>query len=360
MGSIITRMIMNIVSNIVISIFSSMLIVASCNAEFITADNLAADTDRNEKLWHFGTLQHDKLARHYRYFLPENMPGNAVLSNVPEKRPMVILLHGGTRSMNLVFNKRSGASRYWPELAQQEGFILVAPNGINAKNGNASGDKQNWNDCRDRVPGTNSDTGADDVGFIARLIDELAKTLSIDTSRIYVTGASNGGMMTYRVAAELGHKIAAAAVFIANEPDGKECNQQNIAGPVPLMIMNGTKDKFIPWDGGDAPGKTGKLFSVDETINIWAARNAVNPDVHKITRIANSNKKDGSTVELIVFEKGPESADLWLYKVSGGGHNIPSDLYSVPKLMQWTLLGKQNKDINGVAEAWRFLSMHHR
>ena len=333
-----------------ITVFSLLMLAINVNVHAAFWDK--GHDDDIESQWISDTLHHDDLTRHYRYLLP------ITSGNEKNKLPVVILLHGGTRSMNVVFNKHSGASRYWPILATKEHFILVAPNGVNVKNGNTSGNKQNWNDCRDKVKGTNSDTSADDVGFINNLIDKLSKELPVDMRRIYISGASNGGMMTYRVSTELSHKVAAAAVFIANEPNGKECNLQKDVRPVPLLIMNGTKDKLIPWHGGDAPGKTGQLYSTSETLKIWAKRNHIDLDTKTVSYIKDSNKKDGTTVEHITFKKGKDSTDLQLVKIVGGGHNVPSDLYSIPKVLEWTLLGKQNRDINGVKLAWDFLKSH--
>jgi len=53
-----------------------------------------------------------------------------------------------------------------------------------------------------------------DVGFVAALLDELRRTLPVDASRIYVTGMSNGAMMSHRLGRELATRIAAIAPVV--------------------------------------------------------------------------------------------------------------------------------------------------
>lgn len=36
----------------------------------------------------------------------------------------------------------------WVALAEEKGFVLVAPNGVNPKTGNSTGNRQQWNDLR--------------------------------------------------------------------------------------------------------------------------------------------------------------------------------------------------------------------
>ncbi len=88
--------------------------------------------------------------------------------------------------------------------------------------------------------------GVDDVGFIAAVIDDVAKRTAIDPRRIYVTGFSNGGMLTHRVAARAGQRIAAAAVVSG----ALSAMKQHPAPPVPMLIMHGEQDPVVGFDGG--------------------------------------------------------------------------------------------------------------
>ncbi|MCF6193388.1 MAG: hypothetical protein L3J46_03530, partial [Kangiellaceae bacterium] len=199
-----------------------------------------------EQGWHKSKFKHAGIIREYRYFIP---------SNYKESLPIVILLHGGTQSMKKLFSRKAGASKQWPILAEKENFVLLVPNGTNPKTLKGSGSKQNWNDCRIPEKGRRYGVVADDVGFISELIDWSTKELLTDINQVFVTGASNSGMMSYRLAMELPEKIAAVAAFIANLPADSECKANNI--PIPIMIFNGTKDPFMPWSGGELKGDGG-------------------------------------------------------------------------------------------------------
>ena len=130
----------------------------------------------------------------------------------------------------------AGGAQEWPRIADEEGALLLVPNGTNRDTGAPSGDDQNRNDCRSQGP-----TAADDVDFIDALLRWTADrfsdvTLSLDTARTFVTGPSNGGLMTYRLATELPDRVAAAAAFIANRPELSECPMAT--DPIPVLIVS--------------------------------------------------------------------------------------------------------------------------
>jgi len=116
--------------------------------------------------------------------------------------------------MRSIFRPNAGSTKEWMGLAKQEGCILLVPNGTNPETGDAYGDDQNWNDHRrDSAAGQ---TTADDAGFILALLDQITVQYPVDPEQIYVTGASNGGLMTYRLLIEAPDRFAAGAAFIAN------------------------------------------------------------------------------------------------------------------------------------------------
>ncbi len=150
--------------------------------------------------------------------------------------PLVLALHGGGRADGDELAKRTG----YNQLADQEGFIAVYPNGIDAQ----------WNDGRGKTA-RKSDRiiNIDDVGFLSTLIDHLIRDYNADPRRVYMTGLSNGGMMTLRMGCEAGSKLAAIAPVIANMPV-KIANSCRPGFPLPLLLMNGTRDPMVPWQGG--------------------------------------------------------------------------------------------------------------
>ena len=111
---------------------------------------------------------------------------------------------------------------------------------------------------------------ADDVKFVGSLLDDLATVVNVDPKRVYATGMSNGGMMCYRLAAELSDRIA-AIVPVAGTMAIDEAKPKR---PVPVMHFHGTADRIVPF-GGPRNGTPKFLTfkSVKETIKIWGEIN---------------------------------------------------------------------------------------
>ena len=83
--------------------------------------------------WQEGSLEHNGLMRVFRYFVPENLPENS---------PTVVLLHGGSQSMNALFGPNAGGTKEWVPLAEEQKFVLIAPNGTNPETGSHTGENQ--------------------------------------------------------------------------------------------------------------------------------------------------------------------------------------------------------------------------
>jgi len=315
---------------------------------FTFASQIHAKTENNsidvsKSGWFEVSLPHNKLTRYFRVYRPEKLEENPAA---------VFVLHGGKQSMRKIFKKNAGGSQEWQSIADKEGFLLVVPNGINIKNGDTNGEKQNWNDCRLPVEGNGSASIADDVGFIDSLIVWIHDHYHTDMNRTYVTGASNGGMMTFRLVTELGNKFAAAAAFVANQPELSDCKEPEYA--IPLMIMNGTHDPLVLWEGGQIRKQGVNLLSAEDTLQYWIKVNKlITPQ--QVTNLPDTNTKDGSYIIKRTYPpEDSNSAELRFYQVKGGGHTMPSIKHDVSMLARW-LVGKQNKDLESTHEAWNFM-----
>lgn len=110
-------------------------------------------------------------------------------------------------------------TRQWLELANKSGFRLVAANGWDARNRTSKGLRHTWNDIRSVGDGRRSKL--DDVGFLESVVEWCAKEHGIDRSRVYATGASNGGMMVLRLMVERPRILAAGVPFIASMAAGE-------------------------------------------------------------------------------------------------------------------------------------------
>ncbi len=255
--------------------------------------------------------------REYRLHVPRRLSSPA---------PLLIVLHGGGGNARQI-ERFTGFSR----LADREGFMVVYPQGINRQ----------WNDGR-----SFEDSGtADDVGFIAALIDHLVAAQSVDPARVYATGISNGGFMSYRLGCQLSDRIAGIAPVAAtlSEDLAADCAPLR---PLPVMMVNGTADPLVPYDGGvvSLPGgrSRGQIRSAEVTAAFWAAHNGCD------STPLQAPLPDGSTVEISQYDGC--DAPVVLYTIRNGGHTWPGAAQYLPV----RLIGGTNRDMNATEAIWSF------
>jgi polyhydroxybutyrate depolymerase len=152
--------------------------------------------------------------------------------------PLVLSFHGGGGTARGQ-QDYSGADA----VADREGFIVVYPEGT----GVLPRRLHTWN--AGSCCGYARDHHVDDVGFIRALLDDLARRTPIEQHRIYATGLSNGGMMSYRLAAELGDRIAAIAPIAG----GMVVDSIRSPRPVPIMHIHSIDDPRAHYGGGLGP-----------------------------------------------------------------------------------------------------------
>ncbi|MFH1013227.1 MAG: PHB depolymerase family esterase, partial [Thermoplasmatota archaeon] len=158
--------------------------------------------------------------------------------------PLVLVFHGGGGNARNIQETTS-----FNQKADEEGFLVVYPQG--------SGTLQNhlltWNAgfcCAYAY-----ENSIDDVSFIKELVNHLKAQYTINDSRIYATGISNGGIMTYRLGAELSDifaAIAPVAASIGGQPTENEslwCIPE-LMNPVSVIVFHGTNDTRVPYEGG--------------------------------------------------------------------------------------------------------------
>ena len=249
--------------------------------------------------------------------------------------PVVLVLHGAGMNGRMMawfcgFSKK----------ADEAGFIAVYPNGTGLADllltWNAGG-FQGW--AAERQP--------DDVAFIAKLLDDLATVVTVDPKRVYVTGMSNGGMMCYRLAAELSDRIAAIAPVAGT----MAIDNYNPKRPVPVMHFHGTADKLVPFGG---PGSRTPKFlgfkSVEDTIKICAKANGC-PEEPKVVKLPDK-AGDGTSVTKKTYGPGKDGAEVVLFVIEGGGHTWPGQQPPVG------FIGKSTKNISANDLIWEFFQKH--
>ncbi len=252
-------------------------------------------------------------------------------------RPLVLVLHGGGgthRAMVRLTKKRFDA------LADRDGFFVVYPQGID----------NSWNDGRsDRISGAHR-KGIDDVGFFSKLIDHLIAEYPIDADRIFATGISNGGLMSFRLGCSLPDKIRAIAPVTAQIPSAIEplCRSESA---VSLAVFNGTEDPLVPYDGGQITvirQQRGEVLSTNETIEFWRRKIGCSPQaaVTELPDVA----EDGTRVTKIEYAQCKNESKVVLYRIDGGGHAWPGGHQYLP--MRW--IGRTTRDIDGCDKIWEF------
>lgn len=288
------------------------------------------------------TIEHGGITRWFDWYEPDALPAGPV--------PLLIVLHGGTGSNDETI---TGAMGEFRTVADEEKFVVIYPNGTSPATGQSgpSGSLQ-WNDCREDAGG--ADTDADDVGFVAAVVDWAEGRWSIDRERVYAAGGSNGGMMAFRLAFELSDRFAAVAGVVANLPVSKRECPKKPARPISVLVMDGTEDEIMPWRGGDVGNERGKVVSAIETRNFWRTFLGIATPARQAT-LADRDSGDGGTVQEQIYCGGREGTQLAFYRVNGAGHTFPSIRWDVPDVLEG-VLGEQNRDVETARVAWRFLA----
>lgn len=272
------------------------------------------------------TIEVDGRSRKYLAFAPEGASG---------KLPVVLAFHGGGGNARQ-FERFSGLN----QLAQREGFLVVYPDGIGG----------NWNDGRDSDVVKAQREGIDDVKFIRAMIDEIEKNYSIDRSRIYSTGISNGGFFSNRLAAEASDLVAAVAPVVGSMAPAIGANF-NPKYPVSVLIVQGDADPLVPIAGGDiglGRKKRGKGMATADVLALYLRRNG-NANTPAITTL-DADPSDGTTVEVSKYPDGPDGAKTQYYLVKNGGHNWPGTPLYLPEM----IIGKASQDFSANETIWEF------
>ena len=296
-----------------------------------------------ELIWE--TIEHDGVERGFGWY--------AGVGIGDEPAPLVLLLHGGGGSSDQLWNGDDGQT--WRRLADDHRFVVLVPQG---RSDSGNNNAHHWNDCRSNITEPEAASDADDIGFLRSAASWATERWHVDLDRVYVTGPSNGGMMSYRLAMEASNLLAAAAPIIANLPDPSECADPTRA--VPILIMNGTEDPLMPWDGGcvaNARCERVTVGSTAEAVAFWVEINATVEDPI-CTDLPDVDPSDGSTISVCTYTDGTAGSEVVLYRVDGGGHAVPG-----PDPLPWwyqLIVGPKNHDISAPVEIWAFFDRHRR
>lgn len=266
------------------------------------------------------TLVSGGLTREYRIYIPAMYDGTKAV-------PLVFNFHGYT-SNNL-------AQEFYGDfrpVADTANFIVVHPQGTVIGGGNA------WNNF-------DLATTPDDVAFTSDMIDSLKANYNIDLNRVYSTGLSNGGFMSYDLACKLNSRIAAIA-SVSGSMIASHFNTCNVLRPTPILQIHGDIDAVVSYNG------TGGIIAsvhIDTLVKKWVKQNNCNPSPIQ-TQVPNLSTTDGCTAEHYAYINGGNESVVELYKIIGGGHTWPGASIPVPTN------GNTNMDFSASREIWRFFS----
>ena len=229
----------------------------------------------------------------------------AIFANGVESKPgnTVIVLHGGMGSAEQM-RMTSG----FDAVAGAEGFLVVYGHGTEFGEG-----RHAWNTghlLRRQV------RDADDIAYLDALIDAIVRDHGADPARIYMTGGSNGGMMTYVYAVARPERLAAIAPVIASMFSFEKVPSV----PLPALIINGARDEEVPLKGGMSGNRlvsraqATPFKPVAEVVDFWVRAN-------KSTTVG-VTKVDG-TVTTTTYAAGEGGAVTEFVVDSAGGHGWP-------------------------------------
>ncbi len=209
--------------------------------------------------------------------------------------------------------------------ARARGLAVVRPDGTgsrplrNIRTWNAGGGRDGLN-C---TSGPACKSGVDDLAYFDDLLAELGRTIPVDGKRIFLTGLSNGGAISHRIACERPDRVAAiAAVGGANQfaAAGGAC-----PGGVAVLQVHGTEDPCWTFpqtdrsclESDNAGIKVGALESTEG----WRARNGCDPTPIE-TPLPDTNPADGTRTTRSSWSNCTAAVEL--LRVDGGGHTWPN------------------------------------
>jgi polyhydroxybutyrate depolymerase len=263
------------------------------------------------------TITVNNTSRSYILYVPANYTAESSV-------PLVFNFHGlGSNAFQqMVYGD-------FRTLADQEGFIVVQPNGTTYLG------FAHWN-----VGGFTAGSTADDVGFTDALLTEISTTYNIDAQRVYATGMSNGGYMSFLLACQMNDKFAAVASVTGTMTiDNFEVCIPG--GSMPVLQIHGTADATVSYEGTETWNK-----SIPDVLNFWVDINNCSP-TPTITRVPDFNPNDDDFVDHYVYSGGTNGAVVEHYKINNGTHSWPG-----------TTVGIANRTINATQLTWDFFKKY--
>lgn len=261
---------------------------------------------------------HGGIRREYLVHVPRSYRGAPT--------PMLIALHGGGGDASF----QADDSKYGLiSKSEEAGFIAVFPNGYSRF---PSGILATWN--AGACCGAAQKNKVDDLGFLREVIQRVERQAKVDRNRVFVTGMSNGGLMSWRMACEAADLIRGIAP-VEGTDNTAHCNPSR---PVAVIEIHSLDDDHIPLNGGKGVSAlTDTNFtSVAATQAKWVQLNHADSRAKRVLTVPGAHcdlhaaKPGGAPVELCLSDTGGHS---WPGGGTQQGRKAPSMAISANDLM---------------------------
>lgn len=252
----------------------------------------------------------------------------------PEGAPLILALHGGGGDPDQ-FANASGFAR----AANRAGFAVLFPAG----SGRRGERLLTWNGgycC-----GYAARHGIDDIGFLKQVMKDAEARFGVDGSGVYLTGMSNGSILSETFAAQNPDLVRA----VAGVSGTMDTRRTRVQGRVPALIIHGTADTMVPYAGGQGDTSLTRtdFASVASVVKAFLAPWG---GVLAETSRSIDAKDDGTSVTVTEYRKGGRVV-LRLMTVEGGAHHWPGGRKA-------RLSAGKTQEIDANTEILRFFAAH--
>lgn len=273
-------------------------------------------------------IKHQNIAREFYVYFPQK--------NVSDF-PLFFVLHsGGDTPQKMINLTRSSFNKF----ANKKGFVVVYPQGY----------KGYFNDGRKKPSYEAFKKNIDDVGFFEKIIEYLYNNYNIDTSKIFFVGFSNGAFMAFRMACE-SSLVSGIGAVAASLP--KELYGCNAVSNLSVIIISGTADPMVPYNGGEIKGAfgvrwLGDVIKVEDTYAFWSAKNGCDIKTETVEELKDPfDNKISLTKKIRMCPK----TKVGLYTINGGGHTWPGGM----QYLSVSMAGKTFSGFDAAEEIVNFL-----
>lgn len=240
----------------------------------------------------------------------------------PKKLPLVIKFHGAGATV-----WPDVANDPWVDQARRGQAYLLVPQALKSPGIYYT----YWNTSQ-------LNNAHNDERFVSSVLDQLIQQVDIDTDRIYITGMSSGGFMTYYFGLQQQSRIAAMA-SIAGLVNTDVIATYTMRKPMPVLHIHGTADTAINPLGNE-------FFAGWNDILGHLLRDNLVTKAATQTKLPDINTSDHSTVTKFEYRGATPASDIDYYQVNGGTHCVPG------------IQSDCNQDFNAYTTIWEFFTKH--